>query len=745
LWRLLGEQPGGRSAAVDGRRAFGWSADGQPGDRSAAADEGAEPSQASAPQPGELSAAADLVRESTRSAAEQVLGLIAQHSGDLPAALTHFERAWRLTPDAGHALWLDQVDTLLAAGMPNRASVYLNDVLDLLHSARMADDRLIAQVEHVRAQCALLQSDFKCAREAAWEAATRFRRVCDERAAVVAELTTLRATMSLARAWRDKSAAQLLAFAEKLAGQLDGLNLPDESDQALLWAARLSVSFGDVEAARRYVARTAAPRDGAPLDHVVFRWLVMAELAAEQGETGEALDCASSGLDRLLAAFDRYGATDLVRGAGLFGRELGDLAVRIALKRGDGPEAVLTWLERARAHLHRHQPATSPDPAVSEAVDDFIRLARTVQQQRVNGPVEADLAQRHEIALQRVSHLGWWSTTCVGSDALVSVQELADALGDKAFVSFVVSGDALAAVVVADGAEHLVPLGRSSVMTEQARQLHFDLAAMAPDNVPQPVSNVIAHSAHNRLTSLDAQLIRPLLPIVGERPLVVVPVGQLYGVPWGSLPSLVGRPVAVAPSATAWFRALTAAQDERTGQALLVVGPGVSSADERLARLHRNAVTIATDDASLTAVQDALRTSDFVHLACHGRHEPDNALFSRLELADAPLHAHDFGRLERRPRQVVLAACGLALTDIRPGDELLGFAGALLSVGTSTVVVAVNRVGELAARAAMEELHRGLLGGATAAEALAAAVAGDPLRRPYVCVGADSVLSTPRT
>ncbi|MFS8097711.1 CHAT domain-containing protein [Lentzea alba] len=127
------------------------------------------------------------------------------------------------------------------------------------------------------------------------------------------------------------------------------------------------------------------------------------------------------------------------------------------------------------------------------------------------------------------------------------------------------------------------------------------------------------------------------------------------------------------------------------------------------------------------------------------RHEPDNALFSRLELADAPLYAHDFGRLSPPPRQVVLAASGLALTDVRPGDELLGSPARCTGTGTSTVVVAVSSVGELAARAAMEELHRGLLGGRGVAEALALAVAGDPLRRPFVCVGADSVLSSPAT
>ncbi|SFR03641.1 CHAT domain-containing protein [Lentzea waywayandensis] len=684
----------------------------------------------------------------TLSAAEQLLGVLAQHSGDLPVALTHFEQAWRFAPDADpdhvRTLWLDQVDTLLAAGMPNKASVYLNNVLELLHAADVAHDRSIGQVEHVRAMCALLQSDYKCAQEAATEAVTRLGRVGDDRAVVTAELTLLRAEMSLARAWGDGSAAELLQVAEDLAWRLRALDLTDEADLALLWAARLAVSFGDVDAAEQFISRTAPPRDGTPLDHVVFRSLVLAELAAEQRRFNDALDCAESGLDRLLAAFDRYGATDLVRGAGLFGRELGDLAVKIALKRRHTAEEVLTWLERARAHLHRHQPVSSTDPAVADAVDDFIRITRTLQLQRVNGPVEAGLAEQHEIALQRVSRLGWWSTTCIGSNALIRVDELADALQDSALIEFVISGDALAAVVVAAREKHLVKLSRASAVVDAIRLLRSDQTAMAPDHLPPPLAEVIAESTRRRLDRLDTQLIRPLLPIIEERDLVIVPAGQLYAVPWNSLPSLHRRPVVVAPSATAWLRALTAAENEcAPGGVVIVVGPGVgaAAADERLAGRYRGAVTFRGDDATVATVLGALRTCDLLHVVAHGEHEPDNALFSRLELADAPLFAHHLGRLGKPPRQVVLAACGLALHDIRPGDELLGFAGALLSVGTSTVIVAVNNVGELAARRAMEDFHRALLNGQGAAAALADAVAGDPLRRPFVCIGADSTLA----
>jgi CHAT domain-containing protein len=92
-------------------------------------------------------------------------------------------------------------------------------------------------------------------------------------------------------------------------------------------------------------------------------------------------------------------------------------------------------------------------------------------------------------------------------------------------------------------------------------------------------------------------------------------------------------------------------------------------------------------------------------------------------------------RLRRPPEHVVLAACELALSRIRPGDEALGFAGALLAVGVRTVTAAVTRVGDDAAATAMADYHR-RLAGTSPAVALADTIAADPLRRPFVCLGA---------
>ncbi len=83
-------------------------------------------------------------------------------------------------------------------------------------------------------------------------------------------------------------------------------------------------------------------------------------------------------------------------------------------------------------------------------------------------------------------------------------------------------------------------------------------------------------------------------------------------------------------------------------------------------------------DATLRALDGA----PLAHLAAHGHHDRENVLFSRLDLADGPLMAYDIQRLAAAPRQVVLSACDVGRTVVRPGEEILGFTAALLYIGT---------------------------------------------------------------
>jgi CHAT domain-containing protein len=193
----------------------------------------------------------------------------------------------------------------------------------------------------------------------------------------------------------------------------------------------------------------------------------------------------------------------------------------------------------------------------------------------------------------------------------------------------------------------------------------------------------------------------------------------------------------VVPSVTAWLATSRSTRSSGSG-VVLVRGPGLQAAEgeiDKLAGYHHDAIVLGAKDAKVGAVLHALDGVALAHIAAHGEHEPENALFSRLELADGALFAHEVGRVRHPPHQVVLAACELALNRIRPGDEALGFAGAMLASGAQTVIAASSRVGDEPSAAAMGDYHRGLAEGASPAVALAEAIAVDPLRRPFVCLG----------
>jgi CHAT domain-containing protein len=126
---------------------------------------------------------------------------------------------------------------------------------------------------------------------------------------------------------------------------------------------------------------------------------------------------------------------------------------------------------------------------------------------------------------------------------------------------------------------------------------------------------------------------------------------------------------------------------------------------------------------------------DIAHLVAHGHHEPDNVLFSCLDLADGPLMAYDLARLKVAPRHVVLSACDVGQATVRAGDEALGFTAALLHSGTSSVIASVARVPDDLVVDVMSAYHRALTAGAAPARALADASPAES-RIPLVCFGA---------
>jgi tetratricopeptide (TPR) repeat protein len=698
-----------------------------------------------------------------KAKAQGNLGDIAQLTGDIPGALAHYEQVERtlraVAPSLVSRLRIDQARALMSAGLSEEAARHLDEALPELRDQHISQD--LAEAEVARAGAALLEGDLELARHLASSARRRFVKRGSQPWAEVAALTKLRAEANAAFAGQANSATAGKAAA--LAERLAAVGLTDEAAMARMLGVRLALRRGAVGTAEALLSLVPPPRKIAPIDHRMLLRLCRAEVALARGRTRSAFAQARAGFTELGAARDRMGGLDLVCGTAVHGLELGKLATRLVAgraRRQADARRMLAWQERTRAQVYRYEPQPAiDDPELANRVAELRIVLRTVQQTRVEGRSTAHL-ERRSAALQReVSRLGWHTTHWGKPRPVSSPAEISERLGERALISFAAPGEELIAVVVAGRRTRLVSLGKTAEVLEIARQLHADLDALAPDDLIKPLATAVSESALRRIATLDGMLFGPGgvgTDLLGDRELVVVPFGGLYSVPWESLPSLRGRGVSVAPSATAWVSAMES--DRSAGPVVLVLGPNLPesiSELDQLREVYPDAIVLAGTKATTEAVLSAMDGARLVHIAAHGTHEPANAMFSRLELADGGLLAHEVARLRRPPEHIVLAACELALSHIRPGDEPLGFAGAMLAAGSRTVVAAVNRVGHRSAALAMTDYHRRLASrpiidltetmtdyhrrlasGIQPARALAEATTADPLRRPFILLGA---------
>jgi CHAT domain-containing protein len=180
---------------------------------------------------------------------------------------------------------------------------------------------------------------------------------------------------------------------------------------------------------------------------------------------------------------------------------------------------------------------------------------------------------------------------------------------------------------------------------------------------------------------------------------------------------------------------VTRAAEPALGTPLLVAGPDLRYAEAEVAAiglLYPDCRTLRGTAATTEATLKLMDAASMVHLAAHGHHDAQNVLFSRIDLADGPLMAHDLQRLGTAPSQVVLSACDVGRAVVRAGDEILGLTAAFLYAGTANVVASVARVPDRNTAIIMRQYHRRTAAGEPPARALAASA----VATPFVCFGA---------
>ena len=508
--------------------------------------------------------------------------------------------------------------------------------------------------------------------------------------------------------------AGLLAAARRAARELERCGWTARAVQARLLAGRIALDLGRPRAARSDLEQARRARLRGPAAVRIAAWHAEALHCLTEGRPQAARRAVAGGLRALDEHRAALGATELRSHAAAQADELAALGLRFALQSGR-PGAALAAAERGRARAAQLPPVRPPrDPALAEKLGELRAVVALAGEEVRAGRPSARLIARqteleHQIRRRLLQARGSGRRQSSGSPTLGALRA---ALGERALIEYLSLDGSLHAVTATERRVRLHALGPAAEVEHELGLLRFALRRLA--SAPAAAGAMTATHRENARAAaarLQALLLEPLLPDAGDGELVIVPTGELHGLPWATLGACAGRPISVAPSAALWLRARRRPAPRRP-RTLLVAGPGLAHAEDEvraLAALYGDAVALTGDDARVDAVAAALAKCDRAHLACHGSFRDDNPLFSALLLADGPLTVHDLESLGAGPREIVLSACDSGRSVVRPGDELMGLTSALLAIGAGVIVASTVAVPDAPAQALMVGLHERLL------------------------------------
>jgi hypothetical protein len=348
--------------------------------------------------------------------------------------------------------------------------------------------------------------------------------------------------------------------------------------------------------------------------------------------------------------------------------------------------------------------------------------ARTDEELQREGEADrssAALVARSEAAILRVTRRTAGGTAAA---APVTLSDVRARLREETFVQFLTVDGGLVAVVTDRRSTTLVAVGATREVSTALETTLFGLRRILTGFGSAAGLAATSIAVSNGLNRLDELLFAPLGPRPGTDTVVVCPSAALTAVPWSALPTLRGRSVRVAPSATSWCQARD--RVARTGPILAVAGPGLPGATAEvrdIGRVHHDCRVLTGEEATAGAVLRGAADAGVLHIAAHGQLRTDNPLFSALRLADGPLTGYDLESLDRVPESVILSACSSGAGHANVAEETLGLSWVLLGLGAVSVVAPLLPVPDAPTRDLMVSLHRHLARGHDAADSLARA------------------------
>jgi tetratricopeptide (TPR) repeat protein len=676
----------------------------------------------------EASATAKKVGPAAQAWVSESRAWVTVQAGRLSEGIRLFEEAASLWEGAGLSLaefYMEYADALVDLRLVPEALQEAERAFVMFDKEGVS--LLAAETQMRLARLALLNGKAHGAVAAASEASRRLRQQRRESWAARADLVYVDA-----RLHQDLARASDLTMARRAAATLERARLTSVAVEAHLTAGRVASRLHRLSVAvESYERAHHLSRGGTLL--VRLRGHTAAALAADVRHDARGTSrYGRAALDDLKRHRSSLASQELRALTSGYGIEVGRLGLQAAVNDGK-PMRVLDWMERTRAAAL----AVVDDPPDVEGIAEELGALRAVQAElrearRDTGSEPPNLLARQTRLEQRLRRLTWGQGRARrGSARTWSPAEMRRRLDGRVLVEYDVLDDEVIAAVLEPRRSRLVRLGQASRVSTEVDALLFALRRLTRSAAESSLRSARS-SAELSLTRLRDLLLRPLI-LDRDARLVIVPVGLLQRIPWGSLHD---GPVSIAPSAFVWAR--TAESKPSRSTTALIAGPELEGASEEITALHRlhpDAALLVPPDSTVDAVAALLVEADLAHLACHGNVRADNPLFSSLLFSDGSLTVHELDLRGLAPRRIILAACQSGTETTFAGNETLGFVSALLARGTAGLVASGVVVPDRDVVPLMCGLHEQLQEGHRLADALHAARAGVDRDDPRMFVG----------
>lgn len=665
------------------------------------------------------------------------------------AALHHLESARREYEISGHQGRLiecerDLADVYLAIGLLPEAVALYDRIIALLNTADSSFEQAWSHVRRGRAMLLLEQLD--AATTSATAAETLFRDLEHEIGRGYANL--LQSEIALKRGF----ATEALALTELARRQVSSESYLAGRLAVDYVAATALLTLGDAERAQPLFQTILSQALSVGLDQIASnchaRLGQIAELHHDFDSARRAYDTAARLAESQRALLQTEDARISFRASN---QTPFDRLVALAAKHADAAE-LFAAMERGRAQRvdapAENNPRTSA--ATTPAFELRARLNWTYRQfskDIENGEDASEWSHkiRHietELLEQsrRDSFANGLQSESDASAWTVDVAQLQGAIApDDALIEYYVVGDTLHICVLTQNAiiaqSVCVP-----TLAQMVRHARFQIETVR--GIGEQLSThqeTLELRARQHMRMLGEVMLDPIAAhITNKQRLLVVGHSFLHYLPFAALelndsPLVDTHDVITLPTARAVLR--TTERDGRRTDQTIRIAPNsnavfvgsthghlkhVAHEVSALSRLVPQSTCLIDGEATVSRIQAALPHAEFIHFACHGQFRADSPYFSALHFADGAITVRDINEMTLSARLVTLSACETGLSQLSPGDELLGLTRALVHAGVENVVTSLWAVDDEATSELMLAFYRQLMRGMRPSKALRA-------------------------